>query len=454
MPQTGRVAATNYSGNKSCLHTLMNFKIYTLLFFSFFVPATLLAQMDAYPGVWQMEYTTGQQVSPVHIELHIASPERNILYPSHLVLQCGDFNAEYNLLLVRKNSRELGISKNKYPLYEKPFSLGKTTFLLNGTFDFSRGGKGQPTLNINRIQSKQNIGAVIDSMHFGKDEKAIASALINFLNSAEISLSKTSSIPWKADEDANMLSPSYSQAYFGLLDTVYLPVKDGFLHISGSKKDDVVSVASNGGVLVDMQAITKKTYTQDVVLDTGLTIMVLFADNFANDLPNKGRMQLEFGTKKFSLDFANSADSAATFIIAKLYYVKDKDKENSFKDYAPSGDDKIIKPNEKLIGSITSASRQVTLALWDDAVEDGDSVTITINGNKIVQGFLVKKRPQFINVTLKPGPNNITFSADNLGSIPPNTSVLEIIDGKRRRSFMLETTLEQNNLLKIFYDLH
>lgn len=431
----------------------MNFKIYTLLFFILAFPAVSLAQMDTYPGVWQTDYTTGQEISPVHIELHIATPEKNVLYPSHLVLQCGSFSAEYNLLLVRKNSRELGISKNKYPVYEKPFSLGKSTFLLNGTFDYSRGPKGQPTLNINRIQSKQNIAAVIDSMHFGKDEKATAAAIINFLNSAEITLSKTGSIPWKDDENGSILSPSVSPAYFGLLDTVYLPAKDGFIHISGSKKDDIVTVASNGGLLVDMQSITKKTYTQDIVIDTGLTIMVLFADNFANDLPNKGRLQLEFGAKKFSLDFANSADSAATFIITKLYYAQDKNKENSFKDYVPPGDDRNIKANEKLIGSIASVSRQVTLALWDDAVEDGDSVSISINGNWITRGFLVKKKPQFITVTLKPGSNNITFSADNLGSIPPNTSVLEIIDGKKRRSFMLETTLEQNNLLKIFYDV-
>ena len=431
----------------------MNFKTYTFLFLILLVPPALHAQMDTYPGVWQMDYTTGQEVSPVHIELHIGTPEKNVLYPSHLVLQCGSFAAEYNLLLVRKNSRELGISKNKYPVYEKPFSLGKSTFLLNGTFDYSRGSKGQPTLSVNRMQLKQNIAAFVDSMHFGKDEKAIASVLINFLNSAAISFSKTSSVPWKGDDNGSLLSSSQSPAYFGLLDTIYLPVKDGFLHIAGNKKDDIVSVASNGGVLVDMQVITKKTYTQDVVLDTGLSIMVLFADNFANDLPNKGRMQLEFGTKKFSLDFNNSADSAATFIVAKLYYAQDKNKENSFKDYVPSADDKNIKPNEKLVGAVTSVSRQVTLALWDDAVEDGDSVSININGNWITRGFLVKKKPQFITVTLKPGPNNISFFADNLGTIPPNTSVLEIIDGKRRRSFMLETTLEQNNLLKIFYDV-
>jgi hypothetical protein len=65
----------------------------------------------------------------------------------------------------------------------------------------------------------------------------------------------------------------------------------------------------------------------------------------------------------------------------------------------------------------------------------------------------VLKKPQFITVTLTPGPNVITFVAENLGSIIPNTSVIEIIDGKKRKSFFIETDLNQNNLIKIFYDL-
>jgi archaellum component FlaG (FlaF/FlaG flagellin family) len=106
-----------------------------------------------------------------------------------------------------------------------------------------------------------------------------------------------------------------------------------------------------------------------------------------------------------------------------------------------------------VIGNIVSRSATVTLALWDDAVEDGDSISLRINGKWVAQGFPVKKNPQFLQVTLNPGPNTITFVADNLGSIPPNTSVLEIIDGKKRKSFNIETNLDQNNLVNIFYEV-
>jgi hypothetical protein len=86
-------------------------------------------------------------------------------------------------------------------------------------------------------------------------------------------------------------------------------------------------------------------------------------------------------------------------------------------------------------------------------VEDGDSISINVNGKWISRGLPVKLKPQTITITLDPGPNTITFVGDNLGSIPPNTSILEIIDGKRRKSFNLATFIGEDNLVKIFYDL-
>ena len=85
-------------------------------------------------------------------------------------------------------------------------------------------------------------------------------------------------------------------------------------------------------------------------------------------------------------------------------------------------------------------------------MEDGDSISINIDGYFLVRGFPVKNNPQFITVTLKPGANIISFIADNIGSIPPNTSVLEIIDGKKRKSFPMESGTGDKKLIKIFYD--
>ena len=434
------------------LATLMNRNIIISFLYLLFHTAKLFAQTEPYPGTWQMDCNPGQGMASIHMELQIAPSEKNILYPAQLLLQCDSFTATYQLLLVKKNTRELAISKNKYRVNERPFSLVNIPSFLNGIFDHGKDLKGRHTLTISRLKSRSIPGAMPDSLKFDKPYRHTGMQLVNFLRDAEIILTKTSSIPWNDKASDRIVSPSLSPVYFGLLDSVYLSTRDGVVHLSDIKKDDVVSLSVNGGTVIDRVTLNKKPNTDEILLDTGLNIVALFAENFGNDLPNAGKARFEFGHKKFNLDFSRKLDSGASFIVAQFYFAADKDDELYFQDYMMLGDPPL-KPNEKLIGSILSTSRQITLAIWDDAVEDGDTISININDKWIAKDFPVKKATQFITVTLKPGPNTINFIANNLGSIPPNTSVLEIIDGKKRKSFMLETVMGENNLIKIFYHL-
>ena len=432
----------------------MNRNTLILFFCLLFISTASSAQQNNYPGTWQMEYRPASGSSPVQVELQIAFAEENILYPAKLILQCDSFSAAYELLLVKKNSRELAISKNKFPRKEKPFSLGSSTVFLDGILDYSRDIKGVPTLTVSRMHSKQSATPASDSIQLNKQNKSIAIGLINFFKDAEIRLTKINNIPWKDAYSERITSPALSPAYFGLLDTIHLKTRDGLLQLPGNKKNDIVSVVLNGKPVIDRFALNRKPHKEEILLDTGLNMLVLFAENFGNDLPNRGKLDLEFGNKKISIDFTNRGDSAASFIVLKLYCDHDKEKDISFKEFIPAaGGEKKLNANERLMGGIISTSQQLTFAIWDDAVEDGDSVSVNVNGSWIAKGFPVKTRPQFITVNLKPGSNTITFSADNLGTIPPNTSIIEIIDGKKRKSFSLETILGESNLIKVLYDV-
>lgn len=432
---------------------MFNFRLIFLLFFGMYAPR-LLAQTDAYAGTWYMEYQPTNDLSPIKLELHIAASERNVLYPAHLKITCDPFHADYELLLVKKNSRELGISRNKYPLTEQPFGLGKSTFLLNGTFDLSKDLKGEPTLTAMRIQSKQPGVLIADTMDLDTTLKKNALQLNSFLKDGLIVFKKISTKTMSDKQRDSILSPVLSKTYFGLSDTIYLPKRDGTLHLSSDKKKggDVVSVTLNGQIIIDMLELSKKHHEEEILLSPGMNLLVLFADNFGGSLPNNGKLYLSFGNKKVKLDFNRKADSAATFIAFKLFCEPDDSKDKYFPDYINTSEEKPLSKNEKIIGNIISTSRQLTFAIWDDAVEDGDSISINNDGTWIMRGCPVKKQPQFIEVTLKPGPNTISFIADNLGSIPPNTSVLEIIDGKRRKSFLMESKLGEKSIVKIFYD--
>lgn len=425
-----------------------------LFFYLLIAVVQLQAQTDAFCGVWQMEYLPADGKSPIRFEVAIADPEKNVLYPAHFTLQCDSFIGEYDFLLVKKNTRELGISRNKHPVQEKPFGLGKWTWLLNGTFDLSKDLKGVPVLNAIKIPSKQVDFTMPDTIGFNAENKATAVRLKAFLRDAAISLKKISSIPWSGKDRNQLIEPALSPAYFGLQDTIYLPARDGIATFQNTKKkeQDVVTVTLNGQVVLDKITINKKKYEEDILLSPGLNILTLFADNFGNDLPNTGKLNLAFGSKKFTLDFANRKDSAATFIVAKLVCDPDQSKQRYFLENTIPGEEKTLPKDERLIGSIISTTQQLTFAIWDEVINDGDSISIKINNDWLIRGCPVMNKPRFITVTLKPGANTFIFMADNLGSIPPNTSALEIIDGKRRKYYAMETRLGEKNIVKIFYD--
>ncbi|HSN61260.1 MAG TPA: hypothetical protein VLR49_10010, partial [Ferruginibacter sp.] len=115
----------------------------------------IFAQADIFSGTWIMEGNKDVNNPSFYIELQIAEPEQQTLYPAQLNIRYENFNAVYQVLLVKKNNSQLVIGRNKYAVKEEPFSIGTWTILLNGTFDYSTNPAGKPVLTANRIPSKR-----------------------------------------------------------------------------------------------------------------------------------------------------------------------------------------------------------------------------------------------------------------------------------------------------------
>lgn len=461
------------------------FRIIYIVTFLLLFSSNSFAQTDAFTGTWQMEYYFPGEKMPLRMELQIASPEKNLLYPAELKLQYDSFAANYHLLLVKRNIRQLAIGKNKVPSSEVPFSIGNWAIYLNGILDLSKDLKGNSFLSAERIYAKHYGVNMEDPAKFPSTQQTSATHLRDFLKDADIKLKKINNSALQDVYIDSILNPHISPAYYGIQDTVISHVRDGNVNFSGSKKNSgVVSVILNGNNVIDQNDLSVKRPAEDIRLDTGLNILVFFADSYGKTVNSTGNVFVEIGKKKFSMDFADKKDLAATFIVTKIYYIPEADSSgnpgngllkelsesdirkdikvyhypdptgrNLYKDEAAKAEaEKTLLRNTKPIGEIKTTSREIILALWDDAVEDGDTISLSINGHWIVQGFPVKKQPQFISVMIDPGPNRIIFVANNLGAIPPNTAVLEIIDNKQRRAFMLETDLTESNLIKIMYE--
>lgn len=394
-------------------------------------------------GDWEFIYNSQTDNLPVNFQLHIGTPENNVLYPAQIRIAHEEFVGTYSLLLVRKNNHQLAIGRNKVPSEEAPFQIGAWTILLNGTLDFVQ-KNGISTLTVQRIPSKKYGVSMPAINNFEEEFRTTATIIRHLLREQDITLTPSTSINTANFQPAQILYPYSSGSYYGIMDTIVLHKSEGKLSFSDNNKidNDTVSVWLNGRYIIDKTDLRKKSPEETIRLDTGLNILVFHAENYGRIPPNTGKLNLNFGEEKFAINFANTADISSTFIVAKLYYYPLQQIQY------PSSE---LLRNTKLVGEISTQSAEVTLAIWDDALEDGDSISLNINGKWLVQGFAVKKQPQFLKVTLQQGENNIIFVADNLGAIPPNTSILEINDGKKRTSYMINTNLKQNNLVRITY---
>lgn len=415
---------------------------------------------DIFVGKWNSKSIN----SNVNISIKIGTPEKNILYPAELTLDCDSFHATYQMLLAKKNSRQLAIGKVKFPLYETPFSIGNWTILLNGTLDFSKNLKGQPTLSVSRISTKDYQVNMPDEKSFSKNNNKLARKLHDFLIEEEIYLEKSNDEIWSDSSAFKITQPKQSPSYLGIIDTLFVTDKNASAHFESNRDIDIVTLKLNENTLLDQIDSKKTRDNEDFNLDTGLNIILFFADDFGKKATSSAKVNILLNNTSKLLDFTDKNNLASNFIALKIYLKHNPEDDTKFQEYY-SGDwgnssidnninssvNKIGKQN-KAIGTLVSKSQQLTFAIWDDAVEDGDTISLSINDKWIVKGFPVLKKPQFLTVNLQPGPNVITFMADNLGSIIPNTSVLEVIDGKKRKSFFIETDLDMNNLIKIYYD--
>jgi hypothetical protein len=414
-----------------------------------------IAQQDKFIGTWMMNSTRPNDSTSLFMELQIAPADLQTLYPAQLTLRYLNFKAVYQLLLVKKNDQQLAISRNKFAQQEQPFSLGTWTILLNGNLNYSTSNDGKPVLTARRVTSKRYGIPLPALLNYDDETRPAAIYLSTFLKEAPIQLQQVNSLPWRSAAASKMVHSYDAPAYFGLTDTLYTQTGNAILQFSENNKtdNDTVSVMLNGSIIIDKMDLGNPIKLKEIQLDTGVNILCFFAENYGRVPPNTAILNLLFADKKFTLDFTSSQNMSATFIVAKIYFYPDK-KQTTPPELSARKliNEKIQLRDTKLIDSIKVGSSEITLAIWDDAVEDGDSISLQINNEIYLPGIAVKKKPRFIKVLLYPGQNKIIFIADNLGSIAPNTSILELIDGKFRKAYMINTNLGQNNAIKIVYD--
>ena len=105
-----------------------------------------------------------------------------------------------------------------------------------------------------------------------------------------------------------------------------------------------------------------------------------------------------------------------------------------------------------LIMAIPVPVRQdsVKIGLFDNGEIDGDSVSLFLNDELILQHLLLRAEPKIIWLPMdKSLPvNKLVLFAENLGKFPPNTAVMEVTVKGKTYSIFLSTDYKRNAMVE------
>lgn len=414
--------------------------------------------------------------------LRIAEPTAGMLYPAKLELTYGTFKGEYELLLVKKNNGQLGVGRNKYPLVEEPFGLGPWMMYLNGVLDHQQADAGGKKLVLKRLWL-DNFGIFMRGLYDNEFYTNTKVFLRDFLYRADIVLQQVNNEPWAHPHTQRIVDTD--TIYYG----VYDPIKSERNILSLAIQDeerydrDTVTIVHNGKMLADRLPLEEAMALDSITLDAGENYLAFFADNYGDLPPNTANFIIGTGGddgQLYGFDFSDHSNAYSTVMVARFQYQPKAsvtpiisespvpsapDADNQPTDTTVQTESARTEPasppntpvytkgrRDQRIGQLKVATEQVILELRDEQVEDGDIISLEVNGAIVAQGMEVSRQGRRFGVTLKRGRNRIVFRAENLGRIPPNTAVLLVHADGEQRKFHLSTDFERNNVLDIFFD--
>lgn len=112
-----------------------------------------------------------------------------------------------------------------------------------------------------------------------------------------------------------------------------------------------------------------------------------------------------------------------------------------------TGDNPTFKNTELSSPIVLSVKNyNLELQLKDYLKTDNDTVSIYLNRRLILNRINISKKPIKFNIRLSRNlaSNELILFANNLGFVPPNTSLLTVSDGEKRHRILIESTLQKS----------
>jgi len=114
----------------------------------------------------------------------------------------------------------------------------------------------------------------------------------------------------------------------------------------------------------------------------------------------------------------------------------------------------VLKTRENtLVRRIETEASEIKIELYDNGEIDGDTISIYHNNELIRSHMRLSHRPISVTIGVNPDQphHEIVMVAENLGSIPPNTSVMIITTASNRYEVLISSSEQKN--AKVVFDL-
>ena len=114
-------------------------------------------------------------------------------------------------------------------------------------------------------------------------------------------------------------------------------------------------------------------------------------------------------------------------------------------------DNEFRKRENVIANEIETDADSLSIDFYDNGEVDGDSISIFYNNDLIAFNRILSTQSVHFDIGLDSTRefNEIGMFADNLGSIPPNTALMVVSDGKKRYEIRMSSSLEKNAILRI-----
>ena len=102
---------------------------------------------------------------------------------------------------------------------------------------------------------------------------------------------------------------------------------------------------------------------------------------------------------------------------------------------------------------ITVDTETLNIADWDNDRVDGDKISLSLNGRWILRNHeIVKEKYEFEINLIQNQINQLVFFAENLGSIPPNTSAVNIQYEGYNKTHIMRSNLDKSGCINFFIE--